>query len=415
MLELFKSNPTQQFLVFTPRRVEAENLAKYYRAFGVKTGVHHAALDRLSRISAEDSFRSGEIQALFCTATLQYGVNMPAHWVVIYDPVWNTRMGEFRIDTNDFLQMAGRAGRPITNPITGKVFTEGRVVVLSTDQREHMYVRSHLINQEPEPVISSFERDLVYRVHGFLLYRNANEVRRLLLKSLARLSKKELVKAFRALERMGFLVEGELSELGKFVAELNLHPFAAMRFIKGLKSWRNAEDFGKRACQLVFAEVANETSSLPPHVREYNDLLKWRFVEKPYLNGTLLLVNYLAPQTIRDRAAWYMYSFEKLAEFTGFKEHALSIMRERFVLEGLSEVERAISKLSSLLQSKEAYIEVAIREFDSSSNTGKSNWLGLDVYVEGAPRGWTEPVKVVKLSGRRVDAVLPENSALLSK
>lgn len=394
LMELIRSNRDKQFLVFTPRRVEAENLAKYFSARGVRAAVHHAGLDRLSRVSSEERFRQGEAQVLFCTATLQFGVNLPAHFVVIYDPVWDTKKGEFRLSANDYLQMAGRAGRPINSPVTGESIVEGKVVVLTTGSAEYMFARSHLINTDAEPIVSSFEHSLVQRVHGLLLYRDEEDIRRLLTKSFARLDSKRIAGSLRALRAMKFLSEGSLTRLGRFVAELNLDPFAASRFIDALQGWWSVKSIGPKVSQLVFEEVKKESSSMPPDVRSYQDLLNWEFVYRRHGDGHLLVVNYSAPQALRDRAAWYMYSFERIAEFLGRRDQAESIMRERMVLEGMSEADRARGKLLSCLGDGKLYIEIAVRDYDPLTDTGRGNWLGLEVSVRGAPRGWSEPVLV---------------------
>lgn len=406
LLKLFRENPDKQFLVFVPRRFEAEVLAKQYSSAGIKAAVHHAGLDRLSRITAEDDFRSGRIQALFCTATLQYGVNMPAHYVVIYDPVWNTRSGEFALSVNDYLQMAGRAGRPLVSPLNGKEIVEGRVVVLAVGSNEYRYAKMHLLNREAEPVSSFFKNNLLQRVHGLLLYRGVDEIRKLLSKSFARIEPKMAEHALSALVKMGFLEKNGLNRLGRFVAELNLDPVVAYRFIREAKTHPDGEKFGPVAARLVFEAVLNETSSVPPHVNSYRDLLRWRFVEKPYRDGVLLIVNYDAPTILRDRAAWYLYSYERLTEFLGYTEHSKSIEKERVRLEGLSEYEAPLRRIQKILSEKPLYIEVGIREFDERENMGKTNWLGFEVYVEGAPRGWTEPVRVAKVEGRTIIAKL---------
>lgn len=406
LLQLLRDNSTKQFLVFVPRRFEAEGLARYYSSLGVKASVHHAGLDRLSRISAEDGFRNGSIQVLFCTATLQYGVNMPAHYVVVYDPVWNTRVGEFSLTVNDYLQMAGRAGRPLVSPVDGKEILEGNVVVLTVGSSEYRYAKLHLVDHAAEPVSSFFESNLVQRVHGLLLYRGVDEIRKLLSKSFARIEPKMVNHALTTLRKMGFLEETRLSSLGRFVAELNLNPYVAYRFIREAKACPDGGGFGRTATRLVFDAVLEETSSVPPHITEYRDLLKWRFVEKPYADGVLLIVNYDAPAIIRDRAAWYMYSYEKLTEFMGYSDHSKSIMRERLRLEGLSEYEAPSKRIQAILSHKQLFIEVAIREYDDQEGVGKTSWMGFDVLVSGAPRGWTEPVRVTGVDGRTILAEL---------
>ena len=46
-------------------------------------GVHYAGMSRVDRNSVEDLFADRSIQVLVCTATLAWGVNLPAHTVII--------------------------------------------------------------------------------------------------------------------------------------------------------------------------------------------------------------------------------------------------------------------------------------------------------------------------------------------
>lgn len=77
-------------------------------------GIHHAGMARADRTLVEDLFSDGHIQVLVSTATLAWGVNLPAHTVIIkgtqiYNPVkgaWD------ELSPQDVMQMMGRAGRP---------------------------------------------------------------------------------------------------------------------------------------------------------------------------------------------------------------------------------------------------------------------------------------------------------------
>ena len=76
--------------------------------------IHHAGMSRTDRELVEDLFADGHIAVLCCTATLAWGVNLPAHAVIIkgtqiYDPA-KGRWAE--LSPLDVLQMLGRAGRP---------------------------------------------------------------------------------------------------------------------------------------------------------------------------------------------------------------------------------------------------------------------------------------------------------------
>jgi pre-mRNA-splicing helicase BRR2 len=46
-------------------------------------GVHHAGMAREDRTLVEELFADGHLQVLVSTATLAWGVNLPAHSVII--------------------------------------------------------------------------------------------------------------------------------------------------------------------------------------------------------------------------------------------------------------------------------------------------------------------------------------------
>ncbi|GMS84025.1 hypothetical protein PENTCL1PPCAC_6200, partial [Pristionchus entomophagus] len=77
-------------------------------------GIHHAGLQRADRILMEKVFAQGHISILFCTATLAWGVNLPAHAVIIRGTeVFDAEKGAFAdLGVLDVQQIFGRAGRP---------------------------------------------------------------------------------------------------------------------------------------------------------------------------------------------------------------------------------------------------------------------------------------------------------------
>lgn len=46
-------------------------------------GIHHAGLSKSDRSLVEDLFAAGHLTVLISTATLAWGVNLPAHTVII--------------------------------------------------------------------------------------------------------------------------------------------------------------------------------------------------------------------------------------------------------------------------------------------------------------------------------------------
>jgi antiviral helicase SLH1 len=93
--------------------------------FGI--GLHHAGLVESDRQLAEELFLNNKIQILVATSTLAWGVNLPAHLVVVkgtqfYDA---KTQGYKDMDLTDVLQMLGRAGRPqFDNSAVARIFTQ---------------------------------------------------------------------------------------------------------------------------------------------------------------------------------------------------------------------------------------------------------------------------------------------------
>ncbi|KAF7457989.1 activating signal cointegrator 1 complex subunit 3 [Cryptosporidium felis] len=77
-------------------------------------GIHHAGLISNERKLTEALFSLGLIRVLFTTATLAWGVNLPARHVIIKGTnVYDTKKGKFRdLGILDIFQIFGRAGRP---------------------------------------------------------------------------------------------------------------------------------------------------------------------------------------------------------------------------------------------------------------------------------------------------------------
>ncbi|PLW38146.1 hypothetical protein PCASD_09493 [Puccinia coronata f. sp. avenae] len=67
---------THKILMETAENVKDPGL-KNILQFGI--GIHHAGLERLGRRLVEELFADGHLQVLISTATLAWGVNLPAH------------------------------------------------------------------------------------------------------------------------------------------------------------------------------------------------------------------------------------------------------------------------------------------------------------------------------------------------
>lgn len=105
-------------------RVKDEAL-KEAISFGI--GLHHAGLVESDRQLAEELFLHNKIQILVATSTLAWGVNLPAHLVVVKGTqFYDAKIEAYKdMDLTDVLQMLGRAGRPqFDNSGVARIFTQ---------------------------------------------------------------------------------------------------------------------------------------------------------------------------------------------------------------------------------------------------------------------------------------------------
>lgn len=127
-------------------------------------GIHHAGMTRPDRTSVEELFNDGLIQVLVCTATLAWGVNLPAHTVIIKGTqIYSPEKGSWvELSPQDVLQMLGRAGRP-------QYDTYGEGIIITT-QTEMQYYLS-LLNQQL-PIESQFVTRLADNLNAEIVLGN---------------------------------------------------------------------------------------------------------------------------------------------------------------------------------------------------------------------------------------------------
>ncbi|XP_074602133.1 U5 small nuclear ribonucleoprotein l(3)72Ab [Brevipalpus obovatus] len=104
-------------------------------------GIHHAGMTRVDRTLVEDLFGDRHIQVLVSTATLAWGVNLPAHTVIIKGTqIYNPDKGRWtELGMLDVLQMLGRAGRP-------QFDTKGEGILITQHSELQFYLS--LLNQQ---------------------------------------------------------------------------------------------------------------------------------------------------------------------------------------------------------------------------------------------------------------------------
>ncbi|XP_028784629.1 DExH-box ATP-dependent RNA helicase DExH12 [Neltuma alba] len=120
--------------------------------------IHHAGMTRTDRQLVEDLFADGHVQVLVSTATLAWGVNLPAHSVIIKGTqIYNPEKGAWtELSPLDVMQMLGRAGRPQYDS-----YGEGIII---TGHSELQYYLS-LMNQQL-PIESQFVSKLADQLNA---------------------------------------------------------------------------------------------------------------------------------------------------------------------------------------------------------------------------------------------------------
>eukprot|EP00053_Salpingoeca_punica_P020082 m.207381 g.207381 ORF g.207381 m.207381 type:complete len:2142 (+) comp17788_c0_seq1:161-6586(+) len=116
--------------------------------------VHHAGLQRTDRTLVEDLFANGHIKVLVSTATLAWGVNLPAHTVIIKGTqIYSPEKGQWvELSALDVMQMIGRAGRPQYGTAGEGILitTHGELQYYLSLQNEQLPVESQYVGKLPD-------------------------------------------------------------------------------------------------------------------------------------------------------------------------------------------------------------------------------------------------------------------------
>ena len=124
------------------------------------TAFHHAGLAAGQRKLIEDNFRKGIIKVICSTPTLAMGINLPAFRAILKDlKRYGGRWGLKYIQTLEYHQMAGRAGRPDFND------EYGEAVCIAKNEDEAEEILEKFIKAGPEKIYSKLAVEPVLRTY----------------------------------------------------------------------------------------------------------------------------------------------------------------------------------------------------------------------------------------------------------
>ncbi|MFH1591646.1 MAG: helicase-related protein [archaeon] len=126
----------------------------------IKGGVafHHAGLVAEQREAIEDAFRDNTVRIICCTPTLAAGVDLPAFRTIIRDVRRYTGRGMTFIPVLEYLQMAGRSGRPSFDK-------KGEAIIVTNNEEEKETLTERYIHGDPEEIYSKLAVEPVLRTY----------------------------------------------------------------------------------------------------------------------------------------------------------------------------------------------------------------------------------------------------------
>ena len=227
----------------------------------VRRGIafHHAGLHARQRELIEEEFRHGHIKIICCTPTLAAGLSLPAFRSIIKDlKRYGGRFGMQYIPVLEYLQMAGRAGRP-------EYDTYGESICIAKTEEQTTELWETYIEGKPEAIYSKLAVEPVLRTYTLSLiatgyvrtksdilgffsetfwahhFKDMDELERIIDSVLVQLVAWEFLTSPSHGARDGFTSADQLvgddyraTMLGKRVAELYVDPWTAHEFVEAL-------------------------------------------------------------------------------------------------------------------------------------------------------------------------------------
>lgn len=365
---------------------------------------HHAGLIAEQRNIIEQNFRQGGIKIICATPTLAYGVDLPAYRSIVKDlRRFDGDQGMNYIPVLEYMQMAGRAGRP-------KYDKYGEAICIVASEGEKEKIVDKYLRGEPEEIYSKLAVEPVLRTYILSMIATdlvADEKQLMELfsktfwahqfKDMDRL-KAQVGRMLEMLKGWGFIEMGEedflpaneesrrklfATKLGKRVAELYIDPLTAYSILIGLKKGALITTYPITFLQLIsnslemrpllrtkaaewddVQEVLNKhhetwLEDIPalyePEYEDFVDSVKTSMFFNDWIeekDEEALLEKYnIRPGEIRvklDKADWLLYAAEELCKLTGYKELIKELIKLRIRIQT-----GAKEELLALLQLKD--------------------------------------------------------------
>ncbi|MBI2138031.1 DEAD/DEAH box helicase [Candidatus Woesearchaeota archaeon] len=201
-------------------RIEATKLLR--QMLPRQIAFHHAGMLPALKNLVEDLFGKGLIKVLFATETFAVGINMPAKTVCFDSLRKYDGISHRYLNTKEYFQMAGRAGRR-------GIDTHGLVVSMVNRQMADFEKIKKITAKDSDPIYSQFklgvntvlnmlnlhspeENEIILR-QSFMAYQFQVRGRKLDMHT-------RFMNMVKRLERAGYLANGRLNEKGLFASKI---------------------------------------------------------------------------------------------------------------------------------------------------------------------------------------------------
>jgi helicase len=251
----------------------------------IKKGIafHHAGLTHKQKELIEDNFRKGLIKIIACTPTLAFGLDLPAFRAIMKDLRRYGHHGLQWIPTLEYLQMAGRAGRP-------KFDKYGEAIAVVSTEGVKKEIIERYIKGKPEEIFSKLAVEPVLRTYvlsliatGFV--KTEKDMIKFFSKTFWAFQYQDMSKLSSIIRRMlglleeyEFIISSEKEEfesaadmynysyeatlIGKRVAELYIDPLTAHYLIESIKKSPK-----KDINEISFLQIISHTLEIRPMLR----------------------------------------------------------------------------------------------------------------------------------------------------
>ncbi len=261
-----KARVQEQFRKTIPeeqRSLESVRVIREWASKGI--GVHHAGLLPSIKEAIELLFADGLLKVLFTTETFAVGLNLPARAVVFHSLEKFDGMNFRYLNSKEYFQLAGRAGRR-------GIDTEGFAVGI-IDRRHADFERiARFTAADTEPIVSRFQMSYNTALH--LVSQHTPEEVEIILKSnfdyFLRKSEKGHVRVMasynnrlKRLRQLGYLDKDNVAtERGRFL--LNIYSYELLvGEIFSTQLWKSLTDvqLALLCASIVYEERRNDKSS----------------------------------------------------------------------------------------------------------------------------------------------------------